>query len=429
MFPNMKPSSAVKNERDQRTNEQLSSVRPPERAAVANMDHTPNNYWAGNAGQLGYSPSTEFRYDPSMYRTALTPSRSWSISPIKRSDRPTSTSQTAGPQTYPSQELNPRYAGLHLSPPNSDGSWSLPPLAPPLHYPNTDIYARRAHVEELISMATPYEPSHETARNIHVEEVPSSMATGFIEYIEELDNPLIVKSRGVHEVETVVNAHSPNIDVFARRIRVEELISMATPYEPSHETARNIHVEEVVSSMATGFKEYIEELDNPLNVKSRGVHEVETVVNANVSAAQPKSVHFDLNDNVSCGSTIPTKEKHQASRAAKTTKCSAKTTPGIERPNELDILRGRGGMTNRHKGNMRFRDEARKLRARYRHENTKREEKFILSEVLVKRVKEYGGRFLELGVDQLWHEMDKHGARKKASQGMNLCPRVSMFAL
>jgi hypothetical protein len=40
----------------------------------------------------------------------------------------------------------------------------------------------------------------------------------------------------------------------------------------------------------------------------------------------------------------------------------------VTEPTDLDILRGRGGLTNRHPGNMRFRDEARKLRAEVRRE-------------------------------------------------------------
>jgi len=32
-------------------------------------------------------------------------------------------------------------------------------------------------------------------------------------------------------------------------------------------------------------------------------------------------------------------------------------------------------------------------------------------------VKEYGGRFLAQGNDELWYEMDDMRARKKASQG------------
>ena len=50
-------------------------------------------------------------------------------------------------------------------------------------------------------------------------------------------------------------------------------------------------------------------------------------------------------------------------------------------PTELDVLAGRGGETNKHVGNMVFREEARKLRASYRLEGTSREEKFELSMV------------------------------------------------
>lgn len=98
-----------------------------------------------------------------------------------------------------------------------------------------------------------------------------------------------------------------------------------------------------------------------------------------------------------------------------------------------------------HPGNMEFRDEARKMRVNYRDDDTSRREKFLLSQVssasllyftliptatafkadrfcffdqeLLGRVKEYGGRFLEKGTDNLWHEMSEKDARKKCSQG------------
>lgn len=66
---------------------------------------------------------------------------------------------------------------------------------------------------------------------------------------------------------------------------------------------------------------------------------------------------------------------------------------------------------------MRFRDEARSLRAQYRHDKTSRREKYILSEQLVDIVKGYGGRFLEKGKDGKWYEMTTKAKRKKASQG------------
>ena len=325
-------------------NEQLSSIQPPER--VTNTNTTHNNYhndWAGTAGQLDHFASADFHNDFA-YRTALTPGRIWSISPIRRSSRPASTVKAAEKQTYPSQELNPRYAGLHLSPPNSDGSWNLPPLPPlppPLSSLNTDGFARKLHVEEVTSLTT-------------------------------------------------LTEHPPDI-------------------------ARKFHAEEV-TSMTTGYKNHLEDIDVSPNANERGVYNFELDADATVIAAQPKSEGLEVNDHCNRRSAIPSKKKHHASRA---TKCSSKKKSGIAVPNDLDILRGRGGMTNRHEGNKRFRDEARTMRAHYRHENTNRDEKFLLSQELCKRVKEYGGRFLELGADELWYEMNEHGARKKASQGMN----------
>lgn len=88
----------------------------------------------------------------------------------------------------------------------------------------------------------------------------------------------------------------------------------------------------------------------------------------------------------------------------------------ILRPTPEDILAGRGGGTNRHDGNIRFRAEARKLRIVYKDEETDRRTKYVLSQELVTRVKQYGGRFLEKGHDGKWYEMDEKSARKKASQ-------------
>jgi hypothetical protein len=88
----------------------------------------------------------------------------------------------------------------------------------------------------------------------------------------------------------------------------------------------------------------------------------------------------------------------------------------IQRPTPEDILAGRGGGTNRHDGNIRFRDEARKLRIIYKDGETDRRTKYVISQELVQRVRQYGGRFLEKGHDGRWYEMDEKSARKKASQ-------------
>ena len=76
--------------------------------------------------------------------------------------------------------------------------------------------------------------------------------------------------------------------------------------------------------------------------------------------------------------------------------------------------------TNHHPGNKKFRDEARTFRARYKDKATTRREKYELSLTLVKRARDYGGRFLERrkGDDKNWYLMSEGDVRKKASQGM-----------
>ena len=92
---------------------------------------------------------------------------------------------------------------------------------------------------------------------------------------------------------------------------------------------------------------------------------------------------------------------------------------GITSPTANDILRGRGRTTNSHEGNMKLRDEARKLRDEYQDGYYgPSEKKYQYSLELVERVRSYGGRFLEKrGNDNLWYEMSEEDTRKKAAQG------------
>eukprot|EP01082_Thalassiosira_pseudonana_P011442 g10061.t1 g10061 contig4:1148015-1149256(+) len=85
-------------------------------------------------------------------------------------------------------------------------------------------------------------------------------------------------------------------------------------------------------------------------------------------------------------------------------------------PTPDDVLFGRGGKTNTHPGNIRFRQHALELRSWY--EQSSKEEKQRISELLVEGVKSEGHRFLERGSDGDWHEVIGNGARKKASQAL-----------
>lgn len=85
-------------------------------------------------------------------------------------------------------------------------------------------------------------------------------------------------------------------------------------------------------------------------------------------------------------------------------------------PTVRDVLLGRGGGTNGHPGNTRFRDESRKLRVVY--EASAREDKKQISLDLVDTVHAYGGRFMRKEQDGRWYEVDHESARKKCSQAL-----------
>jgi len=81
-----------------------------------------------------------------------------------------------------------------------------------------------------------------------------------------------------------------------------------------------------------------------------------------------------------------------------------------------DVLSGRGGFTNTHPGNIRFRKKALEFRPWY--EQSSKEEKQKIADMLVESVKSEGHRFLGKGKDGLWHEIVGNGAHHKASQAL-----------
>jgi hypothetical protein len=85
-------------------------------------------------------------------------------------------------------------------------------------------------------------------------------------------------------------------------------------------------------------------------------------------------------------------------------------------PTDDDVLLGRGGFTNTHPGNIRFRDKALELRSWY--EKSDKEQKFAISKILLESVTNEGHSFLERKEDGLWYEVVGDGARKKASQAL-----------
>jgi len=87
----------------------------------------------------------------------------------------------------------------------------------------------------------------------------------------------------------------------------------------------------------------------------------------------------------------------------------------VVEPADNDVLCGRGGFTNNHPGNVRFREKALEFRPWY--EQSSKEEKQRIADLLVESVKSQGHRFLGRGGGGLWHEVVR-GAHRKASQAL-----------
>ena len=99
-----------------------------------------------------------------------------------------------------------------------------------------------------------------------------------------------------------------------------------------------------------------------------------------------------------------TKSEHPSSESA------------ILEPNDLDVIRGRGGGTNHHPGNKLFRDEALKIVPVYSLPETTKEEKGALALQLVHAAKARGSRFLGKAKDGLWYHLTARAEKNKASQ-------------
>lgn len=81
-----------------------------------------------------------------------------------------------------------------------------------------------------------------------------------------------------------------------------------------------------------------------------------------------------------------------------------------------DVLMGRGGKSNHHKGNIRYRREIERLQEQYK-ETGDKDEKTSISEQLVTLIQSYGGNFLEKD-EHGWYVIDDVIARRKASQAL-----------
>ena len=90
---------------------------------------------------------------------------------------------------------------------------------------------------------------------------------------------------------------------------------------------------------------------------------------------------------------------------------------GIEFCSRDDVLCGRGGGTNAHPGNRRFRDLINASRRAYL--NARQSDKPAISRSIVRAIREMNGRFLKKDEKSgLWHEIGDDSAREKAGQAL-----------
>ena len=120
-----------------------------------------------------------------------------------------------------------------------------------------------------------------------------------------------------------------------------------------------------------------------------------------------------LDENPTLKSEITQKKKKRNRKPRK--KIIPKHKKYVE-PTDNDVLQGRGGRSNHHPGNNRYRDEVERRQNWYKKTEDK-DEKTSISEALVLYVQSYGGNFLEKD-DNGWYVIDDVVARRKTSQAL-----------
>lgn len=157
---------------------------------------------------------------------------------------------------------------------------------------------------------------------------------------------------------------------------------------------------------------------------SRGPYRTHLVSPQRLTTSKPPKKRFKTVNGSPPTSQTASASKANAPLAPSTTTTGKKKksrkrlldeTRAVE-PTDDDVLSGRGGFTNTHPGNIRFRQKALEFRPWY--EESSKEKKQEIADLLVDFVLSSGHRFLGKGEDGLWHEMVGKGPHYKASQAL-----------
>ncbi|KAL7575876.1 hypothetical protein ACA910_003190 [Epithemia clementina (nom. ined.)] len=100
---------------------------------------------------------------------------------------------------------------------------------------------------------------------------------------------------------------------------------------------------------------------------------------------------------------------------------TANTTAPVLPNNEAtirdnDVLLGRGGQTNKHFGNKRYRSIVLDHQGEYL--QARKKDKIVIARKIVAIVHQNGGRFLKLGATSQWEEVPDERAQAKTSQAL-----------
>jgi len=128
----------------------------------------------------------------------------------------------------------------------------------------------------------------------------------------------------------------------------------------------------------------------------------------------PKSVSAATTNPVCSG---PSREL-EAGMTDNTNQSRFEQTNTMIKPTDVDVLFGRGGLSNHHPGNKLY--HLKKLEILPCYKAPARADTASISQELVDAVHAWGGRFLKLeeGTKDRWYEVSKTVARKKASQAL-----------
>ena len=258
-------------------------------------------------------------------------------------------------------------------------------------------------VKSKISKPSSRQPVHQEHDTCNLERV------GSFESVDRLNEIFTVTSVdwGIHNRQSQQRSTSPTSDInkiststtFAFDDLDEEFDAAVEVTPPFMDNSRNELFPSHQSPLSHGY----EGCDLPC--QSLGEH-------PKPSQSIPTVTSFDTCDTYRASNKSPksSTECNHGSHARMIDKCHTIN------PTNNDVLFGRGGHTNGHAGNIRFRRMALKLRPLY--EASSKKDKFNISNMLVEGVKKEGHRFAKRGSDGLWHEVTWKFARKKASQAL-----------